>query len=500
MKSVRPRAQSVLEPALKRRCPGAQQQVTPHQTEDGRPQAHEIPQALGTRRPRRLDGVRLGRLPHPHHLLHEPPVERVPGKQRDQAVPVQQVVVDPSADQADHAHEHRPVVRDDPGRHPHRPAELAVDPFVGAARKAEGQRGGGAAVALDDVAVVPDLALVPLAPGPVQGGDGPGLQDVQPAAAKGPLDVLGPAEQGRDAAHGVGHPADLRVAERGGARCGAGHRDGSHAIRCAGGGAVRPALAGNPALHDPAARVHLVQVAVGLARHHRRAGPEGRGDRRERSVARERVRAECDSGRVRVDHPLDDHGRRRRREGQPALGTIGAHRLAEAGAPDIRDTGVHILRPHVKKALQLTGEGVLQPILVRGRGPHRQQPPPLPETDPRRGQLPADRFGRRHIRQRGPQPFRLRTGLERCALVPVEAVVEGLCVQDKPRGHREPGPGQVHQRVRLGPHASGGRILPPARDVAHVRSSTGEHASHPEPDMGGQGPETREPLDVPGPV
>src|SRR5437763_10017308 len=86
------------------------------------------------------------------------------------------------------------VARDHRRRHPHDPAELPVDLLVRPAGEGEGERRGDAAVAFDDVAVVPEDRR---AVGIGQGGerrDRARLEEVERAALDRPLDVLRPAE------------------------------------------------------------------------------------------------------------------------------------------------------------------------------------------------------------------------------------------------------------------------------------------------------------------
>src|SRR2546426_893019 len=131
----------------------------------GEPLLGEAPQV---RRP--APGARwLGRvlelLAHAHHALHERAVEGEAGEERERPVPVEEVVVDAAPDQAEHVGEHLAVLLDELVAHAHEAAELAVDVLVGTARESEGERRGDAAVALGDVAVVPEAALRGRAPG-----------------------------------------------------------------------------------------------------------------------------------------------------------------------------------------------------------------------------------------------------------------------------------------------------------------------------------------------
>ena len=90
-----------------------------------------------------------------HHRFHEGVASAADGQHSNEAVPVDQVVVDASLNQAEHVAEHGFVLFDHMRGDAEDLAELDVDLAVGAACEAEGQRGGDPFVALDYVGVVP---------------------------------------------------------------------------------------------------------------------------------------------------------------------------------------------------------------------------------------------------------------------------------------------------------------------------------------------------------
>ena len=114
--------------------------------------AGELPSARG-------DDLRLRfeRFGDAHHTLHELRVDPIAGEECQQAIPVQEVVVDPSTDQSEH--------REDPFVGADRllgntenPRELLINLGVDRVDEGERQRCRHAGVALDDVRVVPDVA------------------------------------------------------------------------------------------------------------------------------------------------------------------------------------------------------------------------------------------------------------------------------------------------------------------------------------------------------
>src|SRR4029434_2080620 len=84
-------------------------------------------------------------------------MDREAREQGKDAIPAEQVVINAPANQTQHLPE-RFVVGSDGGlRYSHDPTELSVHFLIRAACKGEGQRGGHAAVALRNVAVVPNV-------------------------------------------------------------------------------------------------------------------------------------------------------------------------------------------------------------------------------------------------------------------------------------------------------------------------------------------------------
>ena len=181
-----------------------------YQTDQATEQVHTVPPGrhpISSNSP----GEDLVRYPllDPHHLLHEAPVGGEARQQRQQAVPVEQVVVDPAPHHPQHAGKDPFIGRNRSGRHRHDAAELAIDLFVDMAGKGEGQRRGDTTVTFGDVAVVPDIEAAIRIRESRQRCDGPGLQQIERAVLDAPLDILRPAEVAGGPTGKVGHGADL---------------------------------------------------------------------------------------------------------------------------------------------------------------------------------------------------------------------------------------------------------------------------------------------------
>jgi hypothetical protein len=116
------------------------------------------------------------RFAHAHHLFHESAVELETGKQRDQSIPTQQIVIHPSADQSEHLREDIFGARDAFLRHRHEFAELAIDRLIDPPGEGKRQRRGHSAITLGDVAIVPDAQRVVGIGREPERGDGAALQ------------------------------------------------------------------------------------------------------------------------------------------------------------------------------------------------------------------------------------------------------------------------------------------------------------------------------------
>ena len=169
--------------------------------------------ALRGRRDGDLDRFRQA-LAHAHHLLHELPVHGEAGEQREHAVPVQQVVIQPAANQAEHVPERVVFFGDHAIRHAHQAAELTVDALIDLRCERKRQRRRDAAVAFDDVAVVPDGEFGVGIGGVRERRDRTRLQEIERARLRhGPFDVLRPAEMTAGVARERGHGDHLAIGE-----------------------------------------------------------------------------------------------------------------------------------------------------------------------------------------------------------------------------------------------------------------------------------------------
>ena len=101
-----------------------------------------------------------------HHLLEKPAVHPVGWQQRQDAIPVQQVVIQAAAYQPQHVQKRVVVPGDHAPRYAHHPAELAIDRRIDLTRKRKREWRGDTAVTFDDVAVVPDDGRRVLIQGP----------------------------------------------------------------------------------------------------------------------------------------------------------------------------------------------------------------------------------------------------------------------------------------------------------------------------------------------
>ena len=115
-------------------------------------------------------------LPHPHHLFHKLAIHRIARQHRQQPIPVEEIVIDPTSDQSEHLGEDCIVVCDHSRRNLHNPAELPVSAVIGAAGEGEREGSGNATVAFGDVRIVPDRPHAIAVRQTGEGCDGPGLE------------------------------------------------------------------------------------------------------------------------------------------------------------------------------------------------------------------------------------------------------------------------------------------------------------------------------------
>ena len=152
------------------------------------------------------------RLLDTHHLLEKPAVHPVGWQQRQDAIPVQQVVIQPAAYQPQHVQKRVVVPGNHAPRHAHHPAELAIDRRIDLTRKRKRERRGDTAVTFDDVAVVPNDGRRVLVLVRAQRGNRPRLKEHEPVADR-PLDVLRTAEQSFRGGRQRRHLLNLLVGE-----------------------------------------------------------------------------------------------------------------------------------------------------------------------------------------------------------------------------------------------------------------------------------------------
>ena len=451
-----PRSERAVQPLFEPGCHAGQAHVVDDHARRGAAQPQQIEETLRPGSAGCGAGDLVGKtLPHPHHLFHEAAVEAVAGEQGDDAVPVEQVVVDAAPHQPEHAAEGEIVGRDPTPGHAQETAELAVDPVVGMKREAESQGGGDTAVALDDVRVVPDGAD-PVGVGPRgQGGDRPRLEEEDLAAAHRPFDVLGPPEVALGAAGELGDARGLPVGKRG--LGGSGFRDllRREPFRTVRGRPVRQAFRRNVPLEDRSIEVDAIGVGVGVPADQRRSQTVERRHHRHRAASRHRVGAEGDSGGLAVDHHLHQHGRSLGRPFEVVLPAVGEEAFAETGSPYVADPGRQALPGNGQIALELAGKGVLDSILLYTGRAHRDEAGIAAQ--------PCEAFlnfiqdlGRRRDPVEKPLklilPFRPEQG---AALGRRETGFEGARGDNEPGGDLHPSVRQQGEGRRLASHAAG---------------------------------------------
>src|SRR5437667_9116195 len=137
---------------------------------------------------------------HAHHLLHEATVHRESWQQGENAIPVQKVVVNAPADQAEHMSEDLIVGCYLAFGNFQHSTKLAVNSLIGGEGKRESEWSGNAAVAFRDVAVVPDIAGAIRVRKLVQRANRAGLKHIKISALNCPFDVLRASQAARDLA------------------------------------------------------------------------------------------------------------------------------------------------------------------------------------------------------------------------------------------------------------------------------------------------------------
>ncbi len=361
---------------------------------------------------------------HAHHLLHEGAVGAKPGQKGEEPIPAIQVVVDATVDEADHAAEDGVIGLYGGLGHAHNAAELLVDFRVGAAGEGVGQRRGHAAVAFDDVAVVPQNAHGVGIGDVRQGGDWTGLEQVEIALRRGvdgPFDILRSAEVGFGAPRHLRHCQHLRIGQHGRGRVG--HR----------------------ALDDVAGAGDSPRVRVLLTGHERIPIAAHGGDDGDAAAAADRVRGEGDAGRVRMHHALHEHGGRCRGRVHALLGAVGIDAVTESGTPHVHDACGRGTCVHIEIAFELSGEGMRGGVLIRGGRAHGHRLALRCEPVERGAQVGKDLRREGQIRERGLGGLCVAGVVEGSALVAGEAGVEGGWADHEPGWDGQSAAGEVGQ-------------------------------------------------------
>ena len=338
-----PLAERAVEPGIERAYPPGQRSDAPRQASERPDQGKRARHAFAAARTaRRGRGSGRQLLAHAHHLLHESPVDRVTRQHRQQPVPVQEVVVDATPDEAEHAREHVGVFLDCARGHADQPAEFAIHLLVAAAGERERQWRGEAAVALDDVGVVPDRRRGIRVGSTREGRDRATLQQVQRAVGERPFDVLRHSEVTLCGAGEGGDPQHVFAGEH----CG---------------------LGGRRALDNGAVAVDAPGLAFDGTGDEGVAAALRRGDDGDRTAPRHRIGAESHARCVAVDHLLDDHGRRCRRACDSGFGAIADQSHAVARDPHPRHVFGDLRARHVEEAVELPGQRMRGAVLVLRR-------------------------------------------------------------------------------------------------------------------------------------
>ncbi len=339
----RRRRQRAIEPFVEGVDPAIERQVIRDEPAGRADRIQRVERAASTdlARDPAGQGVRQ-RLLHSHHLFHEPPVHLVAGQHGEHAIPAQKVVEQPAANQAEHVLEGRLLSGDHPLGNAHHPAELPIHVLVDLPRERKRQRRRDAAVAFDDVAVVPDGEAGVGVRHRAHRRDRARLQQEEPIGDR-PLDVLRPAEM---PSRGSGQRRDIlnvRVGQRRLLRKRGRNVRRPHAARRRGVGHVHAMLGHDAPLDDPARAIDQPRVGVRLARDDRGAEARHGAHHGHAATPRNRIGAERHTGGARRDHALDQHRRGMRQQRQAMLAPVRENPIGESRLPDrthlLRDVG-----------------------------------------------------------------------------------------------------------------------------------------------------------------
>jgi len=356
------------------------------------------------------------------------------------------------------------------GRHaqPERPEGLLEPPAAEAGDDRPGQGRGHPGEGLADVDVGPDhrpgsrRRRTPAEAGGQAGrrgrgprggqaGDGPGLEQGDPACDLGPLQVDGPPQGLLDGPAEGREPLELLLGEAGLPDLGGGQgADPRAALRML---LDQGLLDGHAALQQPALAAEQEGVRRAPA-DDRLAQPPGRGDQHLLGIAGDRVAGEQDPGHPGRDHLLDHHGHGRGLVQHQAIGrAVGAVAVEEVRlGPERGPAASHRVEQggeagHVEVGRGLPGVGGLQGVLARGRAADRQPRQPTPVLQGGVGRDQRIPEGSRDAR--GEQGLGDRGGLLHPGAGPGEERLHHPPVrgggQTEGPGHGEARPGQPQQ-------------------------------------------------------
>ena len=328
-------------------------------------QLHEVPSEEPRTGPLVLE--RRG-LSEPHHRLHEPAAVVEAGEEVDEPVPVEEVVVDPPADEPEHVREGRPALLDDLLRDPHHVGEAVVDDLIRVPYDTEGQGRGDARVALDDVRVVPDE---PVARGRsvfLESRHGSGLEDKKLVlSVERELDVLRTPEVALEPEARLSDQLDLPVGET---AC-ASERLGQRLAPESPPGRIvqdKPfLLRGEFRTDREVALGHRVGVRIQSRADQSLAGAVKSADDNLVHVPGDGIRREHHAACAGVDHLLDDHGDRYVRERQSLLQPVGEGSFVVGRGPDLSDDVKELVPAlHEQEAVVEPREGLPGGVLADG--------------------------------------------------------------------------------------------------------------------------------------
>ena len=243
--------------------------------------------ALG-RRCNRIGHLLRQRLRDTHHAFHELAVRLEPGKQRQRAIPIQQVVIDPPIHTPEHVLKHRAMFIHHSKRDTHHSGERFVHVSIRIPGERECQRRCHAGVALHDIRIVPYRQFViRLGFGGAQRRDRPRLQHMQLLPVERPFDILRRSEMLRRAPRHCSHFAALDFAQH-------------------------SSIANDLGVERFTACAHPIAVAVRFTTDQLVRQPKDRTHHDNVAITRNRVSRKGHASRARFNHHLNNHCRRLR--------------------------------------------------------------------------------------------------------------------------------------------------------------------------------------------